>query len=753
MKNLVSAKTMMVSLLSCFPFFTNAQSITQLNTGDNRLEKGKDYVFPNNTADTQTTVPNERIYYLPDFFEKVGNAYRFKGETGLYAIGVYQKQYGYGEKNYYLQIWPRDETASGNDDIYAHLEKNFGAIWVSGQGAGLPSYQNYNDPWNAWDTFAMTQISPKVYEMTLTLGKELGPDAAVKFWFYNFSQQRYRRETDGRAEYGIPDGSGNWDRACHEYEFRGNQWNNDDFVPLLKMANCDFMEVSKHTTAYDAMGGNAAQPQYGNGNMGGIAVGNYSDLPKLPISTDKHTYRYKFTINLEDVQNIKQDHMGDKDFAYGITIENKGDKYGLEHYQVYNYDDLTLDTEDQGNKHAITLRDAMRFQGGILYADHFNKKFNRLSITGYLNQSQDIAFLKEIAKNIKILDLSGVSGIEGNQIPSDFSKGNATLEELYLPASLQNIGAYAFANCTNLKKVYVTGENAARGADDNAFSGINANQCELVFENGTDGNQYRNGGWMNILTKDIYENPDRDEHFNYQVCHQAHADVRLHRQFTGKWETIVLPFDVTKEQILTKEGHIDHASYFYDYQGNATSGTIRFVNIHHTTTSESQYDLSAGHPFLLRVKDDCTSTNRHTFENVETKAVTDLANLEGQSSTIKGLTFIGTFNATPKDHDKLDDIFALKNGMFYHAINASMKGYRAWFKKESTTQAAKALNLVEIDEGNATTAIMGIDKEGNLQEPFDIYQLNGQLVKQHATSTVGLPKGIYIVKHKKVIVK
>lgn len=755
MKTNVSAKTTMVSLLVCFSCQANAQTSTQLVTGDNELVKGNYYEFPTVEAEARSAVPSDAIYYLPDFFEKEEQGYRFLGESGYYAIAIYKKDFGYGDKNYYLQIWPRDKDAHNqNDEYYAHLEKDFGAIWVSGQYAGLPNYQNYDTPWNAWDTFAMTQTSPKIYEMTLTLGKELGPDAAVKFWFHNFSQMCYRRE-DGWAEYGIPDGSGNWNNASHEYEFRGNKWGNDDFVPLLKMANCDFMELSKHTTAHDALGGAAALPQYGNGNMGGIAVGNYSDLPKLPVSTSKHTYKYKFTINLQGVNDIKQDHKGEPDFAYGITIENKGDKYGLENYDVNSFDNLTLDTEDNNGHHAISLRDAMRFQGGVLYKDHFAKKFNKLAITGYLNQSQDIAFLKDIANNVKVLDLSGVTGIERNQIPANFSANNNTLEELILPASLQTIGANAFSGCSNLKKVYVKGNNAATGADASAFSNINANQCELVFEEGADGNQYRNGGWMNILTKDIYENADREEAKNYNVCHQAHADVRLHRQFTGKWETIVLPFDVTKEQILTKEGNIDHASYFYDYQENANSGSISFINIHHETTTADQYDLSAGHPFLLRIKDGYTSpaNDVHTYENVETQAAEALSSPTDGSTTINGLTFVGVYNATPKDRDKLDDIFALKNGLFYHATNASMKGYRAWFEKATVTQNAKALAFTEVDGNNSTTAIIGVEKDGSMAEAFDIYNLKGQLIKKNALSTEGLPQGIYIVNHKKITVK
>ena len=762
MRKSVLTRISLMAILQALPLLSQAQDVTQLHTGDNELVKGNYYQLPTQTADTQQGVNENQVYYLPDFFEKEGNGYKFLGESGMYALGIYKKGFGYDGKNCYLQIWPRDKEAQGNDDQYAHLNKNFGAIWVSGAGAGLPNYQNYaNDPWNGWDTFAMTQVEKKLYQMTLTLGKELGPNGAVKFWFYNFSQQRYRNDQN-RAEYGIPDetqssGYEKWTKASHEFEFRGNQWKGDDFVPLLKMGNCDFMEVSKHTAEHDAQGGAAAEPQYGNGNMGGIYVGEYSDLPTLPSSTDKHTYRYKFTIDLRNVNDIKQDHKGETDFAYPITIENQGDAYTFNS----NTQDITLDTEDNNSKHAISLRDAMRFQGGVEYAQHFEQQFNKMTITGYLNQSQDIAFLSKIAKNVKVLDLAGVTHIEDNRLPDNFAQNCTRLEEVILPASLQTLGANAFAGCTGLKIIRVKGNNAAKGAPASAFQGVNANQCELMFEDGADGNQYRNGndghaninnnGWMNILTKDIYENANRDDAYNYHVCHQANADVRLHRQFTGKWETIVLPFDVNKTQILAKEGHIDHASYFYSFDGN----TIRFIRIDHTNTQDNEYDLTAGHPFLLRIKDNYTSpaNDIHTFENVETKAEANITDPTTSCTVKNGLKFVGVYNATPKDRDKLNNIYALKNGQFYYATNASMKGYRAWFEKDNSVQAAKSFKMEEIDSDNTITAITGIDEDDTSPACFDIYNLSGQLVKKRATTTEGLPAGMYIINHKKVMVR
>jgi hypothetical protein len=47
-----------------------------------------------------------------------------------------------------------------------------------------------------------------------------------------------------------------------------------------------------------------------------------------------------------------------------------------------------------------------------------------------------------------------------------------------------------------------------------------------------------------------------------------------------------------------------------------------------------------------------------------------------------------------------------------------------------------------------STRIYGIETDG---EVFDVYSLSGQKVKSKTTSLDGLPRGIYIVKGKKVM--
>ena len=90
----------------------------------------------------------------------------------------------------------------------------------------------------------------------------------------------------------------------------------------------------------------------------------------------------------------------------------------------------------------------------------------------------------------------------------------------------------------------------------------------------------------------------------------------------------------------------------------------------------------------------------------------------------------------------------------------SVKGFRGWIATGSNTQS-KALNFfVDGEEIGSTfdntTDITNILVQPNgdlFANPSNIYSVDGKLVRPNATSTDGLPKGIYIVNHKKIIVK
>ena len=89
-----------------------------------------------------------------------------------------------------------------------------------------------------------------------------------------------------------------------------------------------------------------------------------------------------------------------------------------------------------------------------------------------------------------------------------------------------------------------------------------------------------------------------------------------------------------------------------------------------------------------------------------------------------------------------------------------VKGFRGWIATGSNTQS-KAFNFFVDGEEIGSTFDNTTDITNTLVQPnsdlfatpSNIYSVDGKLVRPNATSIEGLPKGIYIVNHKKIIVK
>lgn len=104
-----------------------------------------------------------------------------------------------------------------------------------------------------------------------------------------------------------------------------------------------------------------------------------------------------------------------------------------------------------------------------------------------------------------------------------------------------------------------------------------------------------------------------------------------------------------------------------------------------------------------------------------------------------------------------------KGTYFYHCKankNYGVRGFCGWFKyvgSESVAAASKAMIPAAFYDGEfdgEPTAIVFFDSNGNEQPAYyDVYTLGGQQVRSHAASLAGLPKGLYIVNGKKVVVK
>lgn len=147
------------------------------------LIQGNIYEFVGDAA-----VKSADWYYDPDFFTRNSDgSYTFNAITGTYNIKAVFAQNGF-------RIYP----TNGADPAKLNADGT-GAIWLIGDAIfGKPNYSNAQ----SWSTdtdhaLSLAPIKPKVYQMTLTVGKQLKAGNSVNFKF--FGQAGWGTEFKGKA--------------------------------------------------------------------------------------------------------------------------------------------------------------------------------------------------------------------------------------------------------------------------------------------------------------------------------------------------------------------------------------------------------------------------------------------------------------------------------------------------------------------------------------------------------------------------
>lgn len=106
--------------------------------------------------------------------------------------------------------------------------------------------------------------------------------------------------------------------------------------------------------------------------------------------------------------------------------------------------------------------------------------------------------------------------------------------------------------------------------------------------------------------------------------------------------------------------------------------------------------------------------------------------------------------------DKLiGSYFFYEGNMYYSDTRArGLRGFSCWFKPNTGTKATLFLDGVQQEGGLTDIGEITFEPQNESMERFanGIYNMNGQLVKA-GTSMAGMPKGIYIVNGKKVVVR
>lgn len=193
------------------------------------------------------------------------------------------------------------------------------------------------------------------------------------------------------------------------------------------------------------------------------------------------------------------------------------------------------------------------------------------------------------------------------------------------------------------------------------------------------------------------------------------------RTFPAGWNTICLPFATTTAAF--GEGIKAQAFIGADNTG---------LNFEEVT------ELEANKPYLIYFKE---------AKETPTYFGTEITSTTPESVTYGDFTFCGSYEGNISMAGKYgiadqDGIQKLMLG----GANSTLGATRAYFTKSGEQPAMININL----GGNAT----GIENiEQNQADIYDVYNLQGQLIRKNATDLNGLAKGIYIVNGKKVMVK
>ena len=281
---------------------------------------------------------------------------------------------------------------------------------------------------------------------------------------------------------------------------------------------------------------------------------------------------------------------------------------------------------------------------------------------------------------------------------------------------------------------------------------------------------------------------DEDKYnWDYLPATPANADtryrtIRLKRKFnTGKWNSFVFPYNMTAVQVRQAFGDQTRVAEL-DGLGTITNpASAHSASVIDFKTIELPAEGAAikAHVFYLIKPSDALPAEKNYYDmgtqiykkedlptSVETKSygIGDGAlNADGHNTIISKATYWATTNYDSFNRNDLDAVtngvyvpaqsYVISDSKMYYIKNPNrIKGFRGWIEDVDVAGNAKlALNGVfDADDDFVTIldeAPVVIPQSGS------VYDLSGRKVAADEDELNALPKGMYIVKGKKYIVK
>lgn len=230
------------------------------------------------------------------------------------------------------------------------------------------------------------------------------------------------------------------------------------------------------------------------------------------------------------------------------------------------------------------------------------------------------------------------------------------------------------------------------------------------------------------------------------------ATMVFHRTFTtGKWNSLILPVDMTADQVKAAFGAEAKIARF-----NRLEDKWIYFDM------QAENNLLKNVPYIIKPTKKPTAVNRtYNVGGENTKHINGLVYTvtgiayNDQTATLKhedteytnGMTHYGSYkNPTVVPADSY--ILHRSGDMVHTAVeHKNIKSYRTWLRE--TTPSGETLQMrVEQNDGPSTGIKMIEEAAKNVNA---VYNVSG--MRMNSSNTDNLPKGVYIINNKKVVIK
>lgn len=293
-----------------------------------------------------------------------------------------------------------------------------------------------------------------------------------------------------------------------------------------------------------------------------------------------------------------------------------------------------------------------------------------------------------------------------------------------------------------------------------------------IFENSENIAGFNAEGEHNILNEKDKTNNLSAQHYDY---------ITLYRDFSSmkgdEYATLALPVDITKAtlkaafgsntKIWKFVGRKDKVIYFQSVDFNDSSVADNEIIIKKGVAVLIQPEYKEN-SYLLQMnlggekstdvnaidlsEDTQTSYGTENKEIVTTTGNINIVNGVRQENVTFDYGFYATYQK--KSFMEKGSYYMKTDGSFVYAVNSLWtKAFRGFIHGNDDAIGGEVSAPAKLSFDGFTTSIDDVNIDGNAYKSYDIYNINGQLVRKNATSTDGLSKGLYIMNGKKVIVK